>query len=102
MVLNAHSTLLMGRVGRFESNLMTFVVPVNLKLERRAVRLVQWLLEQSDSRSSTNGSARVQYSQEQVAEELRRVQCDIAIDVTARRSVVLEVVKRLGVRAMDN
>lgn len=100
MVLNAHSTLLMGRVGRFESNLMTFVVPVNLKLERRAVRLVQWLLEQSDSRSSTNGSARVQYSQEQVAEELRRVQCDI--DVTARRSVVLEVVKRLGVRAMDN
>lgn len=44
MLLNIHSTLLMGRMGRFESNFMTFVSPTNGKLVDRASRYVKWLL----------------------------------------------------------
>lgn len=39
--LNLHSTLVMGRLGRFESNLMTFVRPSNYKLIDRAARYIQ-------------------------------------------------------------
>jgi N-acetylmuramic acid 6-phosphate etherase len=39
--LNLHSTLVMGRLGRFESNLMTFVRPSNYKLIDRAARYMQ-------------------------------------------------------------
>lgn len=44
MLLNVHSTLLMGRMGRFESNFMTYVLPTNGKLVDRASRYVKWLL----------------------------------------------------------
>lgn len=44
MLLNIHSTLLMGRMGRFESNFMTYVLPTNGKLVDRASRYVKWLL----------------------------------------------------------
>jgi len=43
MLLNAHSTLVMGRLGRFENNVMTFVKPSNNKLIDRAIRYVQTL-----------------------------------------------------------
>ncbi|NDV62188.1 hypothetical protein G0Q06_06990 [Puniceicoccales bacterium CK1056] len=39
--LNLHSTLVMGRLKRFESNLMTFVRPSNYKLVDRAARYMQ-------------------------------------------------------------
>lgn len=39
--LNLHSTLVMGRLGRFESNLMTWVKPSNYKLIDRAARYRQ-------------------------------------------------------------
>ena len=42
--LNIHSTLTMGRLGRFEGNLMTWVRPTNGKLVDRSVRYVQHLL----------------------------------------------------------
>lgn len=45
MMLNAHSTLLMGRLGRFESNVMTWVKPSNLKLIDRTTRYVVYLGE---------------------------------------------------------
>lgn len=43
MVLNIHSTALMGIMGRFESNLMTYVRPTNNKLVDRTIRYVQRL-----------------------------------------------------------
>jgi N-acetylmuramic acid 6-phosphate etherase len=43
-VLNIHSTLVMGRLGRYEDNLMTWVAPTNGKLIDRAVRNVRHLL----------------------------------------------------------
>jgi N-acetylmuramic acid 6-phosphate etherase len=44
MALNMHSTLVMGRHGRFESNVMTWVKPSNKKLIDRAIRYVEYLL----------------------------------------------------------
>lgn len=43
MLLNAHSTLLMGRLNRYVSNVMTWVKPSNLKLIDRATRYVIYL-----------------------------------------------------------
>jgi N-acetylmuramic acid 6-phosphate etherase len=44
IALNMHSTLVMGRCGRFESNVMTWVRPSNKKLIDRAIRYVEYLL----------------------------------------------------------
>ena len=44
IVLNMHSTLVMGRYGRYESNVMTWVKPSNKKLIDRAIRYVEYLL----------------------------------------------------------
>lgn len=45
MILNMHSTLVMGRIGRYESHFMTYVSPSNGKLVDRAVRYTRSLLE---------------------------------------------------------
>lgn len=42
--LNMHSLLVMGRLGRFESNVMTWVKPSNKKLIDRSIRYVEYLL----------------------------------------------------------
>lgn len=43
LILNIHSTLIMGVLKRFESNLMTYVKPTNFKLIDRTIRYVQRL-----------------------------------------------------------
>jgi len=45
MMLNILSTLIMGKLGRYESNLMTYVTPSNNKLIDRAARYVSILLK---------------------------------------------------------
>lgn len=45
VLLNAHSTLLMGRLERYEGNLMTWVRPSNNKLIDRAIRYIRQLAE---------------------------------------------------------
>ncbi len=45
MCLNIHSTLLMGRLERYEQNIMTWVNPTNGKLIDRSVRYIIKLLE---------------------------------------------------------
>ncbi len=49
MVLNAHSTIVMGRLDRYLSNLMTYVLPTNGKLIDRAARYTVWLAETGNS-----------------------------------------------------
>ncbi len=44
-LLNAHSTLIMGRLRRYENNLMTWVSPSNGKLIDRTARYVDHLLK---------------------------------------------------------
>jgi len=46
-MLNIHSTLVMGRLGRYRNNLMTWVSPTNGKLVDRATRYVGHLLAAS-------------------------------------------------------
>jgi N-acetylmuramic acid 6-phosphate etherase len=46
MLLNMHSTLVMGKLGRYHGNVMTWVRPSNYKLIDRSVRYVQFLLEE--------------------------------------------------------
>ena len=46
MLLNTHSTLVMGKLGRYESNVMTWVRPNNYKLIDRTIRYASLLLEE--------------------------------------------------------
>jgi N-acetylmuramic acid 6-phosphate etherase len=52
-LLNIHSTLTMGRLGRYEGNLMTWVSPTNRKLVDRATRYVQHLLADAGRTGAT-------------------------------------------------
>ncbi len=45
MIMNSHSTLIMGRLGRYEGNVMTYVRASNNKLIDRAIRYIDLLLE---------------------------------------------------------
>lgn len=45
LALNMHSTLVMGRLGRYLDNLMTYVKPSNNKLIDRAIRYVRLLMQ---------------------------------------------------------
>ena len=45
MILNIHSTLIMGRLGRYEGNIMTFVRASNNKLVDRAIRYIEMILK---------------------------------------------------------
>lgn len=52
MLLNAHSTLIMGILGRYEGNVMTWVRPSNNKLIDRAARYILQLLKQKNKTAS--------------------------------------------------
>lgn len=52
MLLNAHSTLIMGLLGRYEGNVMTWVRPSNNKLIDRAARYILQLLKQKNKTPS--------------------------------------------------
>ena len=58
LLLNAHSTLVMGRIGRFESNVMTWVRPSNYKLIDRAARYTETLLAREKIRVSYSETVR--------------------------------------------
>jgi N-acetylmuramic acid 6-phosphate etherase len=81
MLLNAHSTLLMGRLGRYESNLMTWVRPSNHKLIDRAIRYVAHLLSREG----------IRVSYEEIACRCFEKMQDLPPD----RSIVLETVAAL-------
>lgn len=49
-MLNIHSTMVMGRLGRYKNNLMTWVSPSNGKLVDRATRYVKQLLTSAGRR----------------------------------------------------
>jgi N-acetylmuramic acid 6-phosphate etherase len=48
MILNTHSTLIMGRLGRYEGNVMTYVRASNNKLIDRAIRYIDLLLKRKE------------------------------------------------------
>ena len=52
MMVNIHSTLVMGRLGRYQDNVMIWVKPSNYKLIDRTIRYVQMLLNNKGQKSS--------------------------------------------------
>ncbi len=44
MIMNTHSTLIMGRLGRYEGNVMTYLRASNNKLIDRAIRYIDMIL----------------------------------------------------------
>lgn len=82
MLLNQHSTLVMGRLGRYERNVMTWVSPANGKLIDRATRYARHLLADRG----------ITCSYEMVVLELFRQRALAAVD----ESVVMRVVERLS------
>ncbi len=85
MLLNQHSTLVMGRLGHYERNIMTWVSPTNGKLVDRAARYAQHLLADRG----------VDASYEEVVFELFHQREQTAAD----ESVVLRVVDSVSRRA---
>lgn len=82
MLLNMHSTLVMGRLGRFEGNLMTWVFPSNGKLIDRAARYTQILLERAGYR---------QFSYDDIV----RAQFGCKADLSPKESIVHKTMERL-------
>lgn len=81
LMLNTHSTLLMGKMGRYYSNIMTWVKPTNAKLVDRSARYVEYLLGEI----------------QQKEDYLKIVNCiyDIQPRLSAKSSIVLEVFNHL-------
>jgi len=48
MIMNTHSTLIMGRLGRYEGNVMTYLRASNNKLIDRSIRYITLLLNNMD------------------------------------------------------
>jgi N-acetylmuramic acid 6-phosphate etherase len=86
IALNMHSTLLMGRYGRFESNVMTWVKPSNNKLIDRSIRYVEFLLQNAGVS---------QFSYEDICHQL----FEEAEKMQPNESVVLRTVAALKARA---
>ncbi len=82
LILNIHSTLVMGRLGRFESNFMTYVRASNLKLIDRTIRYVQLLSKQM-------------YSELPGYEETAKVLFRLAPDLSVEEPAVLRILEEL-------
>lgn len=82
MILNTHSTLVMGRMGRYESNVMTWVKPSNYKLIDRAIRYVDHLLQRKGI-----DDAGYDYICQKLFEETDRLQQDESIVLKTVQSV---------------
>jgi N-acetylmuramic acid 6-phosphate etherase len=46
MIMNTHSTLIMGRLGRYEGNVMTYLRASNNKLIDRSIRYIEMILKE--------------------------------------------------------
>lgn len=63
IALNIHSTLVMGRLGRYEHNLMTWVRPSNKKLIDRTIRYVRHLLRAAGQQAEYADVARAVFAE---------------------------------------
>jgi N-acetylmuramic acid 6-phosphate etherase len=82
MLLNMHSTLVFGRLGRFEGNLMTWLYPSNGKLVDRAARYTQILLKR-------RGYDKFDY------DSIVRAQFACKADLSPKESIVHRTLERL-------
>ncbi|HAZ12643.1 MAG: hypothetical protein A2X86_11405 [Bdellovibrionales bacterium GWA2_49_15] len=66
MLVNAHSTIVMGRLGRYANNIMTYVRPSNYKLIDRAIRYVEYLVQDLPQRPSYDEIAKILFSKKHI------------------------------------
>ncbi|MBT3984417.1 MAG: hypothetical protein HOE90_23880 [Bacteriovoracaceae bacterium] len=78
-ILNIHSTLVMGRMGRYQGNIMTWVKPANLKLIDRAIRYTCQILVQN-------------YDLDPGYNEVAKVLFELAKNRTPDESIVLKII----------
>jgi len=88
MLMNRHSTLVMGGVGRYRSNIMTSVRPSNNKLVDRSIRYLDMLCQQQGLKYT--------YA------ELARVIFTVKKEATPDSLLVEESLKKLERRARDS
>lgn len=84
LLLNIHSSLVMGRLGRYEGNLMTWVKPSNNKLIDRSIRYVQAILGREGRTDLTY--ADICYALFQVLENLKPEEPVVLKTLAALRS----------------
>jgi N-acetylmuramic acid 6-phosphate etherase len=82
MLLNMHSTLVMGRLGRYDGNIMTWVRPSNNKLIDRTLRFSEYILR--------NKGVTVSYA------DIAYACFELMQTVAADQSIVAAVVKRFA------
>ena len=82
LILVTHSTLMMGRLGFFEGNLMTYVNPSNQKLIDRSVRYVMHCYQQKTGKALPYDQVKAQLLQ-------------MLPDLQPRESIVLKVLRKL-------
>ena len=61
MILNTHSTLIMGRLGRYQGNVMTYVKASNNKLIDRSIRYIDLVLKNEGIHASYNEICKALY-----------------------------------------
>jgi N-acetylmuramic acid 6-phosphate etherase len=83
LLLNIHSLLFMGILGRYEHNVMTWVRPSNGKLIDRSVRYAQLLLEKK--------------GHEVTYEEITRALFSLLPKLTPNEPIVLHLLKHWGI-----
>jgi N-acetylmuramic acid 6-phosphate etherase len=81
MMMNIHSTLVMGRLGRYQGNVMTWVYPSNGKLVDRAARYSISLLERQ-------GVKNIDY------DRIVRIQFDLKGSLKSSESIVIRTAER--------
>jgi N-acetylmuramic acid 6-phosphate etherase len=84
MILNSHSTLIMGRLDRYQGNVMTFVRASNNKLIDRAIRYIDLLLKSNHMEMSYHDLAHILF------EMIEKTPVDQSIVL----STVSEIVRR--------
>ena len=68
MLVNAHSTIVMGRLGRYANNVMTYVRPSNYKLIDRAIRYVEYLVQDMRPRPSYDEIAKILFAKKHLTQ----------------------------------
>jgi len=84
MVLNIHSTIIMGRLGRYEGNVMTYLRASNNKLIDRSIRYIEMILKEKNISLSYDEICHVLF------ETLEKISTDQAIVI----ATVDEIVRR--------
>jgi N-acetylmuramic acid 6-phosphate etherase len=77
MLMNIHSTLVMGRLKRYQGNFMTWVYPSNGKLVDRAARYSIWLLEREGIKNASY-------------EEIVKIQFEVKKTLQSKESIVVK------------